>query len=114
MTRTYETREQYDDACARLAAHLNALTSDQISHAYADGGTTDAGGHTWVPAGEHLMTGGAWTRWFMEEHGAAARFDGHQWHAAEPGEDELTDAALAAWGEDSDDFGYPPANARER
>lgn len=108
MTRTYQTREQYEAACERLAAHLNTLTTDGVSFAYANGGTTDAAGNSWVPAQESLMESRAWTKWFMEEHGAAAEWSGGQWVAREPRRgDELSDAALAIWGEDSDDFGYP-------
>lgn len=109
MSRTYQTSDQYDEACERLAAHLNTLTADEISLAYADGGTKAADGAFWVPAGDHILEPHAWASWFIEQHGAAARFDGRQWHAAEPGEAELTGQSLAIWGEDSDDLGYPVA-----
>ena len=108
MSRTYQTQAQYDTACERLAAHLNTLTTDQISLACADG-TQDADGTWWIPASAHLLEPAAQASWFMEKAGAAARFDGSTWHAAEPGPDELTGSALAAWGEDSDDLGYPVA-----
>jgi hypothetical protein len=107
--RTYQTCEQYDAACERLAAHLNTLTADKISLAYADGYTEAADGTVWIPVRENMLETSAWPRWFMEEHGAAARFSSNRWVAGEPGEAELTDQSLAIWGEDSDDLGYPVA-----
>lgn len=109
MSRTYQTSDQYDAACRRLAAHLSTLTADEISGIYLDGYTEDADGTIWRPARDHILEPDAQATWFVEAHGAAARYDGHRWHAGQPGETELTGHALAIWGEECDDLGYPVA-----
>lgn len=104
----YRSKAEYDDACYRLAAHLNTLNSAQISEVYADGSTTDADDTMWVPYTGGFVESDIDGSWFIEEYGAAAHFTGGEWVGREPGADELSDAGLALWGAENGEYwGYP-------
>lgn len=108
-SRTYATRAAYNTACDALATHLNTLTSTQVSEAFADGyiATGDWTGQRWSVASDALVEYEEGGLWFIEEHGASARYEGGRWVGREPTDELLTSQGLAVWGEDSDDFGYP-------
>jgi predicted DNA-binding transcriptional regulator AlpA len=94
------------EAAGALAAHLNTLTSDQVSESYANGVLpADEDGNLWAPAPEGWVEADGEGRYFVASTGAAARNISGQWVPVDPGSDVLSDQGLALWG--TEGFGYP-------